>query len=96
MSRMFGELTEDEAMDVLVMTRLPQWHTFKKYLKFQEKTAISNGMALNHTPEKSGYFKGIYGLALDIQNLPDDICNFFNKKKPADDGFVALDGADAP
>ena len=96
MNRTFGGLMEDEAMDVLAMMRLPQWAAFKKYLRFQEKTAVEHGMALNHSVEKSGYFKGIYGLARDIQNLSEDLGKFVNKVRPADNGFVGLDGADAP
>lgn len=95
MNRTLGGLTEDEAMDVMAMTRLPQWQSFKKYLRFQEKTAVEHGMALNHSAEKSGYFKGIYGLSRDIQDLPEDLGKFVNKVRPTDNGFVGLDSADA-
>ena len=96
MKPVFAGLTEDEADVLLRMTTRPEWAVFCKYLDFQEHTAVQKGMALGHSPEKSGYFKGIYGLARDIQDLPLELNRIVAGFRPADDGFVSLDGADAP
>lgn len=95
MSRNFAGLDSFDAKQLLSLTRLPQWEAMMKYLSYQEKTAVGLCMKLNNSPEKSGYYKGIYGLAKDVKGLSSDLQRFLDGYVHADEGFVSLDSADA-
>lgn len=66
-------LDREEAERLAAIMRDPSWSYFTDYLTRIRAAAFKKHMRLDQGPETSGYYKGVYNLADDIINLPEEL-----------------------
>jgi len=63
----------EEAERLADLMRDPGWPYFETYLTRIQEAAFKKHMRLDTGPETSGYYKGVWNLANDLINLPEEI-----------------------